>query len=230
MVGQLDAPEELDVDAGSDDQDLSGDPDWSLDRERGNVTKEEKMSKITFDETEENVLELVDSWGIVKWGEYGSSFSQFWEEKFVKNVRSAVKMKYMSRKGGAALLGLSNVKPFNRKTETTEGLPVLIQDMVDSWDIVKKDIYLNRGKPLRMFWKESFVNNALFAVHKDLLSVVGGALLLGVGVRNLKENRRRKFGVKDAAKLDLAEEMKGIDELPIVVILLLLLLVFLIIF
>ena len=68
MAGQLDAPEELDVDAGSDVQDLSGDPDWSFDRERGNVTEEEKMSKITFEETEENVLELVDSWGIVKGG------------------------------------------------------------------------------------------------------------------------------------------------------------------
>ena len=64
MAVQLDASEELDVDAGSDVHDLSGDPDWSLDRERGNVTKEEKMTKITFDETEENVLELVDSWGI----------------------------------------------------------------------------------------------------------------------------------------------------------------------
>ena len=178
------------------------------------------MSKITFDETEENVLELVDSWGIVKWGDYGNTFSQFWEEKFVKNVRSAVKMKYMSRKGGAALLGLSNVKPFNRKTETTEGLPVLIQDMVDSWDIVKKDFYLNRGKPLRMFWKECFVNNVLFAVHKDLLSVVGGALLLGVRVRSLKASRRRRFGVKDAVKLELVKKMDGIEELSIVVILL----------
>ena len=76
MAGQLDAPEDLDLDAGSDVQHLSGDPDWSLDRERGNVLEEEKMSKITFDETEENVLELVDSWGIVKWGEYGNTFSQ----------------------------------------------------------------------------------------------------------------------------------------------------------
>ena len=188
------------------------------------------MSKITFEETEENVLELVDSWGIVKWGEYGNTFSQFWEEKFVKNVRSAVNMKYMSRKGGAALLGLSNVKPFNRKTETIEGLPVLIQDMVDSWELVKKDVYLNRGKPLRMFWKESFVSNVLFAIHKDLLSVLGGALLLGVGARNLQESRRRKFGVKDAVKLEFVEKMEWIEELPIVVILLLLLLFSLITF
>ena len=167
------------------------------------------MSKITFEETEENVLELVDSWGIVKWGEYGNTFSQFWEEKFVKNVRS---------------------KPFNRKTDTTEGLPVLIQDMVDNWELVKKDIYLNRGKPLRMFWKESFVSNVLFAIHKDLLSVLGGALLLGVGARNLQESRRRKFGVKDAVKLEFVEKMEWIEELPIVVILLLLLLFSLITF
>jgi len=207
---------QLDVDAGSDDLDMSGDPDWSLEGEGGNFKEEEgeKMSKITFDETKENVMELVDSWGIVKWGEYGNTFSQFWEEKFVKNVRSAVKMKFMSRKGGAALLGLSNVKPFNRKTETTEGLPALIQDMVDSWDIVKKDAYLNKGKPSRMFWKESFVNNVLFAVHIDLLSVVGGALLLGVGVKSLKARRRKEFGVKDAAKLEIANKMEWIEELP----------------
>ena len=40
------------------------DPDWSIDMET------DKVPKVTFEETEEEVHELVDSWGIVKWVQY----------------------------------------------------------------------------------------------------------------------------------------------------------------
>ena len=125
------------------------------------VQVEATVSKAEVDQdrqTGQEIQELAVSWGIVKWVEYkttSKSFDQFWEDTFVQNVRSAVQMKYMTREGGAALLGIKNFRKFDTEVIDTTGLPVIVQDIVDKWGVVKKEEYQKNGRSAIQFWKET---------------------------------------------------------------------------
>ena len=157
-----------------------------------NLAKEEQL-------TMRRVQEMVDSWGIVKWKEYSktnqNSFRKFWRESFASNIKNAVSLNFITKKGGAALLGIKAgiLKSFKHYGKE---FPVIVQDMIDRWGIVKKAEYTAMGRSDEEFWKESFVKNVLYSVQREILSSNGASLLLGAEAQTLQHHRYEVFGRK----------------------------------
>ena len=150
--------------------------------------KDEQKEEWLEGEAEQHFQEIIESMGITKWQAYKSPFDDFWLEKFVRNVRTAVRTNFMPKEGGASLLGIEArllEYPKYAKKRLTRPLPLLVQHMVSKWGIVTKEEYTGKGRSDKEFWREMFAKNVLHAVHKDLLSPAGAAFLFGVSLETL---------------------------------------------
>jgi len=163
-------------------------------------------------DTEQQVQEMVDSWGIVKKDQYEQERGTgFWQEPFAQNVLDFVQRNYMTSKCAALLLGVGvdalryRRKAFGELVVTVKSPPVLAQKMVDAWGIVKRDEFKVTGRSSTMFWKEQFAKNVLCAVHRNYISKKGGALLLGMNLETLSDKYCRIFGEKEKVPLVMEE-------------------------
>ena len=190
VKADLDIKEDLKIeDIGIKDEQME---DWPM--------VEAEYSFEDNDETEQHIQEMIESIGIIKWKQYKQPFNKFWYEQPVRIVRKAVRDNFMTKEGGASLLGIQprvlehpNYVKKPLAFPKLPNLPIFVQRMVDTWGIVTKEVYTGQGSSDKEFWGETFAKNVLYAVHKDLLSTSGAAFLLGVSVENLDGQLRKAY-------------------------------------
>ena len=167
-------------------------------------------------QTCQEMQEMVHSWGVVKWDQFrreNKSFDEFCEEPSVKNVMIAVQMRFLTRNSGADVLGIKNKRKLLTCDSETSEVPVLIQDLIARWGIVKKEKFQETWKTAYQFWKETFVRKLLCAVQVDFLTFTGAAFLLGANVAQVQEKRKKIFG-KTIAALSLKKSAVAQVEMP----------------